>query len=66
MQDKLDRLPVPDLTSTMTKYLRSVRPLLTQDEYMSTAAKVQQFCDTDGQRLQHLLLERAAAKENCK
>ena len=36
VQDSLPKLPVPPLDQTLQKYLRSVRPLLTDDEYANT------------------------------
>ncbi|PRP84915.1 choline/carnitine O-acetyltransferase [Planoprotostelium fungivorum] len=62
-QDSLPRLPVPDLRSTMTKYLKTVRPLLTDDEYKTTQEHVREFLENgDGERLQKLLMERDSAE----
>lgn len=36
VQDSLPKLPVPALDQTLQKYLRSVRPLLTDEEYAKT------------------------------
>lgn len=36
VQDSLPKLPVPALEQTLQKYLRSVRPLLTDEEYAKT------------------------------
>lgn len=35
-QQSLPRLPVPPLQATLEKYLLSVRPLLTEEEYRNT------------------------------
>lgn len=36
VQDSLPKLPVPALEQTLQKYLRSVRPVLTDEEYAKT------------------------------
>jgi carnitine O-acetyltransferase len=36
VQDSLPKLPVPALEQTVQKYLRSVHPLLSDEEYANT------------------------------
>ncbi|KAI8804554.1 Choline/Carnitine o-acyltransferase-domain-containing protein [Cladochytrium replicatum] len=54
-------LPVPTLEDTCSKYLTTVRPFLTDDEYNNTVAAVNEFIKPGGQgeELQRRLLKRA-------
>lgn len=57
----LPRLPVPTLESTAAKYLESVEPLLTPQEFQETQKAVHSFVTSDlGTELQQRLLARAA------
>ncbi|KAJ3123712.1 Carnitine O-acetyltransferase mitochondrial [Nowakowskiella sp. JEL0407] len=55
-------LPVPNLSETCAKYLTTVRPFLSDEEYNNTVAAVSEFLKPGGQgeTLQQRLLERAA------
>eukprot|EP01116_Phalansterium_solitarium_P011813 TRINITY_DN27609_c0_g1_i1.p1 TRINITY_DN27609_c0_g1~~TRINITY_DN27609_c0_g1_i1.p1 ORF type:complete len:752 (-),score=261.05 TRINITY_DN27609_c0_g1_i1:208-2463(-) len=59
-QDLLPRLPVPDLKMTCAKYLATVEPLVTPEEFERTKSAVQEFLQAGGpgEKLQKLLLER--------
>lgn len=46
------RLPVPDLTETCARYLKQVRPLLSDEEYKKTTASVRHFQSRIGKTLQ--------------
>lgn len=61
-EDSLPRLPVPSLDETAKRYLKSVHPLLTAQEYQSTEAAVAKFIQPGGQgeELQKRLQARAA------
>ncbi|ORX90672.1 acyltransferase ChoActase/COT/CPT [Basidiobolus meristosporus CBS 931.73] len=61
-QKSLPRLPVPDLEATLERYLRSVKPLLSDEEYQHTEKAVREFGKPGGQGelLQRRLLARAA------
>jgi len=60
-QAQLPRLPVPDLGQTCMRYLRSVRPLLSDAEYEKTGAIVLAFAvGGQGEELQRRLLARRA------
>ncbi|KAG8982888.1 Carnitine O-acetyltransferase mitochondrial, partial [Tulasnella sp. 427] len=60
-QRSLPRLPVPTLESTAAKYLETVEPLVTPEEYATTKAAVNEFITSEqGKELQNRLLNRAA------
>lgn len=62
-QAALPRLPVPDLGQTCVRYLRTVRPLLSDDDYTKTAAAVLEFSvGGKGEELQQRLLDRRTEK----
>ena len=57
----LPRLPVPTLSSTAAKYLETVRPHLTKEQFAKTQAAVQKFLDSAQSKvLQERLQQRAA------
>ncbi|DAZ94644.1 TPA: hypothetical protein N0F65_010731, partial [Lagenidium giganteum] len=60
-QDDLPRLPVPALEDTLAKYLVSVRPFLSNEEFAKTESLVKDFGKSggDGEQLQAMLIERA-------
>lgn len=63
-QDSLPRLPVPTLEETLPKYLETIKPLLTPEEYVKTEAIVKAFPKKEGPKLQDLLLQRAKAAKH--
>ncbi|XP_050691120.1 carnitine O-acetyltransferase-like isoform X3 [Eriocheir sinensis] len=62
----LPQLPVPQLQETLQKYLKTVKPLVTEEEYMVTEEIVKKFGNIDGigQKLQQKLEERKKNTEN--
>ncbi|CAF2585856.1 unnamed protein product [Rotaria sp. Silwood2] len=62
-QNNLPRLPVPTLAETARKYLKTVGPLLNNDEFNETKKIVEQF-QHESEPLQELLLKRAQTEEN--
>ena len=60
----LPKLPVPTLEETSKKYLRSIRPLVDDDQYKKTERFVAEFVKPGGfgEVLQHRLVERASTK----
>ncbi|XP_063233966.1 carnitine O-acetyltransferase-like isoform X1 [Bacillus rossius redtenbacheri] len=60
------RLPVPALDRTLDKFLRSVRPLLSDKEIASTEKVVRSFAAPNGvgRKLQKLLEEKASRTDN--
>lgn len=61
-QAKLPRLPVPPLEETCAKYLKSVRPLVSDEEYAVTASNVREFIRPGG--LGHELQQRLVDYKN--
>ncbi|KAL7773858.1 hypothetical protein CFE70_003825 [Pyrenophora teres f. teres 0-1] len=59
-EDSLPRLPVPTLEETAKRYLKSVHPLLSQNEYDATTKAVNEFVAPGGpgEKLQKRLVER--------
>ncbi|UJR27731.1 hypothetical protein I4U23_009008 [Adineta vaga] len=63
----LPHLPVPNLDATLTKYLRCLEPIQTNEEFNRTKQLVNQFRarkESIGQRLQDMLIEHASKSEN--
>jgi len=62
----LPRLPVPPLQQTMEKYLLSVKPLLSDEEFACTKAAVDEFRKSGGvgEMLQEKLISRSNKMEN--
>lgn len=65
-QTVLPRLPVPQLDDTLNKYLKTVKPLVTDEEFHLTEEIVKKFGASEGiaHRLQNKLINRAEATEN--
>ena len=65
-QEVLPPLPVPTFEETCEKYLQTVRPLLTDEEFLRTKVAVAEFQRPGGvgEQLQEALLERARRSRN--
>ena len=61
-QDKLPKLPIPDLDHTMKKYLETLVPLQSSQEHNETKAAVRDFVDHEGKDLQDRLKKYATGK----
>ncbi|KAG6029741.1 hypothetical protein E4U41_000288 [Claviceps citrina] len=61
-QEKLPKLPIPDLASTCDRYLEVLRPLQTPRERAETEHAVREFLSTDGPGLQEKLMRYAQGK----
>ncbi|KAI4275353.1 MAG: hypothetical protein LQ337_003298 [Flavoplaca oasis] len=61
-QDKLPKLPIPELEDTCRKFQAVLAPLQNQREQDETAAAVQDFLKTDGPELQARLKRYATGK----
>jgi carnitine O-palmitoyltransferase 1, liver isoform len=55
-QGSLPRLPLPALNDTMSKYLRSVRPLLDDKSYKEVVKQTEEFENGIGKKLQRYLV----------
>ena len=54
-QEKLPKLPIPDLDATTKRYLGSLYPLQTAREHQESERAVEEFLRTDGPQLQEKL-----------
>jgi carnitine O-acetyltransferase len=61
-QDKLPKLPIPDLPATCQRYLAALKPLQSTREHGETKHAVQEFLKTDGDELQEKLKKYAAGR----
>ncbi|KAL8679984.1 MAG: hypothetical protein Q9186_003800 [Xanthomendoza sp. 1 TL-2023] len=61
-QDKLPKLPIPELEDTCRKYQAALEPLQSQREQDDTAAAVRDFLKSDGPELQSRLKKYANGK----
>lgn len=61
-QDKLPKLPIPDLESSCQKYLTALKPLQSAREHAETKHAVEEFLRHDGPELQEKLKKYAAAR----
>lgn len=63
-QDKLPKLPIPDLESSCKKYLAALDPLQTARERADTESAVHEFLRVDGPDLQERLKKYATGKSS--
>jgi len=63
-QEKLPKLPIPDLDKSCDKYLASLRPLQSAREHAETEAAVQEFLRAEGPELQEKLKKYATGKSS--
>nr|CAG4646179.1 EOG090X04D9 [Macrothrix elegans] len=63
---KLPPLPVPKLSVTLEQYLRTVKPLLTDEDFLKTEQLAKDFGAPDGvgQKLQKLLEQKGSKEDN--
>lgn len=61
-QDKLPKLPIPDLESTTEKYLEALKPLQSSREHGDTKQAVEEFLRMEGPELQEKLKSYAQSK----
>ena len=62
--ETLPDLPVPNLKDTLNRYLDSVKPHVTEDEFLTTKGIVENFEKNEGQILHQRLLDRAKNHRN--
>lgn len=63
-QDKLPKLPIPDLEASLKKYLQALEPLQTGTEHRETKGAVEDFLHHEGPQLQERLKKYAAGKSS--
>ena len=63
-QDKLPKLPIPELEDTCRRYLDALRPLQSHREQRETEIAVQEFLKRDGPTLQEKLRRYATGKSS--
>ncbi|KAK4940247.1 carnitine O-acetyltransferase yat1 [Elasticomyces elasticus] len=61
-QDKLPKLPIPELDSTLKRYLEALAPLQGASEHNDTRAAVRDFLDNEGKDLQERLKKYATGQ----
>ena len=61
-QDKLPKLPIPDLDHSMAKYLAALKPLQTPREHGETQQATEEFLKGEGPELQERLKKYATGK----
>jgi len=61
-QEKLPKLPIPDLDKSLKRYIAALEPLQTAREHAETKAAVQDFLRADGPELQDKLKKYAVGK----
>jgi carnitine O-acetyltransferase len=61
-QDKLPKLPIPELESSITKYLAALKPLQSTREHAETQQAVDEFLRSEGPELQERLKKYATGK----
>lgn len=61
-QEKLPKLPIPELDSTCEKYINALKPLQNRREQADTAAAVADFLKSEGPELQSRLKKYATGK----
>ncbi|ORX48839.1 acyltransferase ChoActase/COT/CPT [Hesseltinella vesiculosa] len=63
-QDKLPKLPIPDLNDTATRYLSALKPLQSEQEHEKTKTSVKAFLEQEGPNLQEKLQTYATDKSS--
>lgn len=61
-QDSLPKLPIPELASSLDKYLTALKPLQTPREHAETRHAVEEFAKHEGPELQEKLIKYAQRK----
>ncbi|KAJ1768753.1 Carnitine O-acetyltransferase mitochondrial [Coemansia sp. RSA 986] len=60
----LQKLPIPELDDTISRFVTVARPLFSEAEFKSCLAKLNDFAANEGPVLQARLKERASSREN--
>ena len=62
--EDLPNYPLPDLDQTLSIYLESTKPFLSDDDFKETQEHVDAFKKNEGPKLQELLLDRSHSNRN--
>lgn len=60
----LPRLPIPDLNKTLDRMLASMKPVLSDEEFIELLSNTEAFRAKEGPQLQNYLLQRSVNKRN--
>ncbi|DBA02366.1 TPA: hypothetical protein N0F65_007185 [Lagenidium giganteum] len=63
---QLPRLPVPQLSNTIERYLETIKPLVSVNEWKEHAELAERFAREEGRLLQDFLLKRELAQANAR
>jgi carnitine O-palmitoyltransferase 2 len=63
-QKSLPRLKIPELPKTLERYLNAIEPLLDPKDFENTKRKVEDFQNTEGPKLQEMLLAHDKANKH--
>jgi carnitine O-acetyltransferase len=63
-QDKLQKLPIPELEATCHKYLEALHPLQSPKEHHDSKVAIREFLRSEGPELQEKLRKYAAGRSN--
>ncbi|XP_045534518.1 carnitine O-palmitoyltransferase 2, mitochondrial [Papilio machaon] len=63
-QKSLPRLPIPELSKTNERYLKALKPLLSNDQYTEAEQRTQEFISKDGKKLQEKLILKDKANKH--
>lgn len=64
LSQPLPKLPLPELSSTMEKYLRCLKPIISMEAYENTEKIVEEFTKNEGPKLQEIIRKAAEDKDN--
>lgn len=63
-QKSLPRLPIPELNKTGERYIKAIRPLLTNDQYGNAEQRTSNFINREGKILQEKLIAKDKRNRN--
>ncbi|XP_046962090.1 carnitine O-palmitoyltransferase 2, mitochondrial [Vanessa cardui] len=63
-QKSLPRLPIPELNNTQDRYLKALKPLLTNEQYSAAVKRTNSFVANEGKELQTKLVAKDKANKH--
>ncbi|XP_063531273.1 carnitine O-palmitoyltransferase 2, mitochondrial [Cydia strobilella] len=63
-QKSLPRLPIPELNKSTERYLKALRPLLTDDQFSAATSRTNNFINNEGKALQEKLVAKDKANKH--